>query len=246
MAPHKFLELMRWEFEEYFSFPLLVFLVASAIVAVLFDFGNSSPHRYYTVLYYSSDTVFLILTVVAGVFFARSYAGSIGRGETKVMLSYPIKRSQLFLAKFTALFTVIFGIYASAFSAHIYIDGLTAYLPMILLSFFALLLQLMLVCSVAIAVSMVTKSELMSILSAVMLLTGINTVFGYSSYLTSRGRLFSIFQYFGKQLYDTWPLGDNQIVTANEVCVAILVPLAVFSILIAGSFLYFSRYMEVD
>jgi ABC-type transport system involved in multi-copper enzyme maturation permease subunit len=95
MANHKFLSLIRWELEECFSFPLLAVLVASAVFSVLFDLSISSPYRYYTTMYYSSNAVFLILTMVAGAFFARSYAGSIGRGETKVRLSYPIKRSQL-------------------------------------------------------------------------------------------------------------------------------------------------------
>jgi hypothetical protein len=144
------------------------------------------------------------------------------------------------------LFTVIFGIYASAFSVHIYIDGLTGYLPMVFLAMFSLLLQLMLICSVAIAVSMITKSEIMSILSAIMLISGIDTIGGYSSCLSARGRLYNIFQYFGNQLYGMYPFGDNQIVTASDVGIAVFVPLAVFLILTVGSFLYFTRYMEVD
>lgn len=103
MAQHKFLGLMRWEIEEYLSLPLLIFLVASAIIATLSYTYFGAPTPYYN-LFYGSGTVLLILALVAGAFFARSYAGSIGRGETKLMLSYPIKRSQLFLSKFTALF----------------------------------------------------------------------------------------------------------------------------------------------
>jgi hypothetical protein len=129
---------------------------------------------------------------------------------------------------------------------HFYIGGLTAYLPMVFLAGFSLLLQLMLICSVAITVSMVTKSEIMSILSAIMLISGIDTIAGYSSLLSAHGRLFNILQHFGNQLYGMYPFGDNQIVTANEVGIAILVPLTVFAILTVGSFLYFTRYMEVD
>ena len=145
MAQHKFLGLMRWELEENLNLPLLAFLVASAIVATMVNYNFGSPYREYTRLYYSSGTVFLISSLVAGAFFARSFAGSIGRGTTKIVLSYPIKRSQLFLSKFLALFLVISAIYLPVFSVHVYVDGLAAFGPMVLLSLLGLLLQLSLI-----------------------------------------------------------------------------------------------------
>jgi len=246
LGQHKFLGLMRWELEEYLSLPLLAFLVASAIIATLINYDFSAPYRQYTSLFYSSGTVLLILTLVTGAFFARSYAGSISRGETKLMLSYPIKRSQLFLSKFTALFLVAFAIYVPVFSVHIYIDGVAAYGPMILLSLFGLLLQLMLACSVAVGISMVTKSEIMSILASVLLLFGLDSVLGFRNILSAQGRVYYLFQYFGNQLYSTWPFGAEYAVTANETLLAVLVPVVVFVVLIAGSFLYFTRFLEVD
>ena len=247
MSGHKkFFGLIRWELEEYLSLPVLAFLIASAIIAVLVQSGHSMPHPQYANLHYGSGTVLLILTMVAGAFFARSYAGSIGRGETKLMLSYPIKRWHLFLSKFTAMFMTIFVIYTAAFSLHLYLDGLSIFEPMFFLSLLSFLLQLMLACSIAIGVSMVTKSEIMSILAAVLLLFGIDNVVGTQNYLSAQGREFYIFQYFGKQIYGAFPFGDNNIVIATDVSVAILVPIAIFCVLIMGSFLYFSRFMEVD
>ena len=246
MVQHKFLGLMRWEIEEYLSLPLLSFLVASAIIATLINYEFDQPFRQYTSMFYSSGTVLLILSLVAGAFFARSYAGSIGRGETKLMLSYPIKRSQLFFSKFTALFLVVFAIYIPVFSLHIYIDGVAAFGPMVFLALFGLLLQLMLACSVAIGISMVTKSEIMSILAVVLLLFGVDSVLGFRNILSAQGRVYYLFQYFGNQLYGMPPLGGLPVITANETLLAVLVPIVVFIVIIVGSFLYYTRFMEVD
>jgi len=246
MAQHKFLGLMRWELEENLSLPLLAFLVASAIIATLINYTFGPPYREYTRLYFSSGTVFLISSLATGAFFARSYAGSIGRGTTKIMLSYPIKRSQLFLSKFTALFLVISAIYLPVFCVHVYVDGLVAFGLMILLSLFGLLLQLMLTCSVAVGISMVTKSEVVSILATVLLLFGLDSVLGMWDILSAQGRLFHLLQYFGNELYDTLPFGGRDAVTANETMLAVLVPIVVFVVLIVGSFVYFTRFMEVD
>jgi ABC-type transport system involved in multi-copper enzyme maturation permease subunit len=246
MAQHKFLGLMRWELEENLSLPLLAFLVASAIIATMVNYHFEPPYRQYDRLFFSSGTVFLISSLVTGAFFARSFAGSIGRGTTKVMLSYPIKRSQLFLSKFTALFLVISVIYLPVFSMHVYVDGLAAFGPMILLSMFGLLLQLMLTCSIAVGISLLTKSEVVSILATVLLLFGLDSVLGYRHILTAQGRLFYLFQYFGNELYGKLPFEAWGEVTANETLLAVLAPIAVFVVLIVGSFLYFTRFMEVD
>ncbi len=245
MAQHRFLGLMRWELEEYFSLPLLAFLAASAIIATLSytPFGSPTP---YMSLLGGSSTVLLILALVAGAFFARSYAGSIGRGETKLMLSYPIKRSQLFLSKFAALFTVVFATYIPVYYLHFYLDGLAAFDPMIFLTLFGLLLELMLACSVAVGISMVTKNEIMSILAAVLLLFGLDNILGYRHILSAQGRVFYLLQYFGEQLHGTLPMVGSPAVTANDTLLAVLVPIAVFAILIGGSFVYFTRYLEVD
>ena len=246
MAQNKFLGLMRWELEENLSLPLLAFLVASAIIATMVNYRFGSCYREYTRLYYSSGTVFLISSLVAGAFFARSFAGSIGRGTTKIMLSYPIKRSQLFLSKFAALFLVTSVIYVPVFTVHVYVDGLAAFGPMILLSLFGLFLQLMLTCSVAVGISMVTKSEVVSILATVLLLFGLDSVLGQYGILTAQGRLFYLFQYFGNELYGELPFSGFDPVTANETLLAVLAPIMVFVVLMAVSFVYFTRYLEVD
>ncbi|MCW4010135.1 MAG: ABC transporter permease [Candidatus Bathyarchaeota archaeon] len=248
MAQRTFLSLVRWELEEYLSLPVLAFLVASAIVAVLAQSNTVSPMpgRAYINLYNGSDTVMLIMTIGAGAFFARTYAGSISRGETKIMLSYPIKRWQLFFSKFTAMFLIIFVIYGATYSMHFYLDGIALSEPMFFVTLLSFLLQLMLACSFSIAVSMVTKSEIMSILAAVLLLMGIDSVVGTQGYFSAQGRLYYLFQYYGELTHGSPPLGDQFIVTANDVTVAVLFPAVVTVLLLIGSYVYFTRYLEVD
>ncbi len=247
MAQHRFLGLMRWELEEYLSLPLLAFLVVSSVIATLSysGFGNGAPTPYANLLG-GSATVLLILGLVSGAFFARSYAGSIGKGETKLMLSYPIKRSQLFLSKFAALFIVIFVIYVPMYYLRFYLDGLAAFEPLVFLTLFGLLLELMLACSVAVGISMVTKSEIMSILATVLLLFGLDSILGDKNILSAQGRVFYLLQYSGEQLHGTLPIISYPAVTANDTMLAVLVPLVVFAVLIGGSYLYFTRYLEVD
>jgi ABC-type transport system involved in multi-copper enzyme maturation permease subunit len=245
MVQHRFLGLMRWELEEYLSLPLLAFLAASAIIATLSYTYFSPPSPYYN-LFWGSGTVLLILALVAGAFFARSYAGSIGRGETKLMLSYPVKRSELFLSKFTALFLVVFAMYVPVYYLHVYIDGMVAFDPPVFLALFGLLLELMLASSVAVGISMVTKSEIMSILAAVLLLFGLDNILEYSNLLSAQGRVYHLLQYFGMQLHGTLPIPSSSGVTANDTLLAVLVPIVAFVVLIGGSYLYFTRVMEVD
>jgi ABC-type transport system involved in multi-copper enzyme maturation permease subunit len=238
---------MRWELEEYLSLPVLSFLVASAIIAVLAQpITNISPEHSYVNLYYGSSTVFVILTLVAGVFFSRSFAGSMGRGEIKMMLSYPVKRWQVFLSKLTAMFLTIFVIYGVTYSLHLYLDALSLFEPMFYLSLCAFLLQLVLICAVSVAVSMVTKNEIMSTLAAVLLLLGLDSVIGVNNYLSAQGRFRFLFQYFGKLTHGSLPLGDNLIVTVEDIIVAVSIPVLIFAFLLILSFMYFTRAMEVD
>lgn len=242
-----FIRLIRWELEEYLSLPVLSFIIASAILAVLVQASSGFlPGSNYVNLYHGSGTVFMILTLVAGAFFSRSFAGSLGRGETKLLLSYPVKRWELFLSKVTALFVVIFVIYSTAYSMHLYLDGISLFEPMFYLTLFAFLLQLMIACGVSVAVSMVTKNEIMSMMASVLLLLGIDNIAGTQNYLSSQGRFRFLFQYFGELTHGAPPLGDEFIVTTDDIVILVSIPVLVFVVLLFLSFVYFTRVMEVD
>lgn len=243
----QFLGLIRWEIKEYLSLPVLAFLIASAIVAVLtMSSSNVRPDRNYINLYDGSGTVFIILTLVASAFFSRIFAGSLGRGEVKLMLSYPIKRWHLFLSKFTAMFLTVFAVYSIVYSLHLYLSALSIFEPMFYLSLFAFLLQLLLACGVSVAISMVTKSEVMSILASVILLLGIDNLVGYQSYVSAEGRFRFLFQYFGELTHGSLPLGEDFVVNSGDIAIAVLLPMSIFVLSLILSFAYFTRVMEVD
>jgi ABC-type transport system involved in multi-copper enzyme maturation permease subunit len=246
MKTKNFTRLVRWELEEYLSLPVLAFIVASAVISVLFQNPNPSISGGYIKLYSGSGLVLFVLALVAGAFFSRSYAGSIGRGETKLLLSYPIRRWHVFLSKFVALFTTIFVAYGVAYSLNLYFYGLSLFEPMFYLTLFAFLLQLMLACGVAIAVSMVTKNEIMSMMASLLLLLGVDNMSGIPSYFSAKGSFKTLFQYFSEQIYDFLPFGEEFIVTFDDAVMAVSVPISIFVLLFILSFVYFTRFMEID
>jgi ABC-type transport system involved in multi-copper enzyme maturation permease subunit len=246
MVVKTFGDLVRWELNEYLSLPMFAFIVVSAIFATLFQNSGVSVEGGYVLLFYGSNLVFFVMTLVAGAFFSRSFGGSVGKGEIKLLLSYPIKRWHIFLSKFVALFAVIFVVYCVAYSIDLYLFGLTLFEPMFYLTLFAFLLQLLLVCGVSISVSMITKNEVMSMMASLLLLLGINNLVGVDSGFSAQGRLRYLFQYFGRQIYGVLPFGDGLVITFGDVVMSIMVPLLVFAILLILSFVYFNYFMDVD
>ncbi len=240
-------ELFLWEFEHYLSTPVLVFIIASAIIAVLIQtLSTIDPTISYVNLYLGSTNVILFLTIISGALFSRSFGGGIGRGEVKLLLSYPNKRWQIFTAKFLSLFLVIFPVYFGSYCLHIYLDALNIFDPMFFVSILALLIQLLLVSSIAICVSMVIKSEIMSILATILLFLGIESIAGAQSLFSSNGRFFMLFQYFGKMSHGTPPFGETIVVSTSSVITIIAVPLGISISLLILSFVYFNKLLEVD
>ena len=246
MKTKNFGMLVRWELEEYLSLPVLAFIVASAVISVLFQNPNPNIAGGYINLHSGSELVLFIMALVAGAFFSRSYAGSIGRGETKLLLSYPIRRWQLFLSKFVALFITIFAAYSLAYTLNLYFFRISLFEPMFHLTLLAFLLQLMLASGIAVAISMVTKNEIMSMMASLLLLLGVENMSGIPGYVSAKGSFKILFQYFSEQLYGFLPFGEEFIVTFDDAIAAIAVPISLFLLLFVLSFVYFTRFMEID
>ncbi|NLE05498.1 MAG: ABC transporter permease subunit [Crenarchaeota archaeon] len=247
MKSKNFQELIRLELGQYLSLPVLIFLISTAIVAVLAQPVNSlKPEFNYTNLYHGSGTIFLFLTFSVGAFLSRSFAGSLGKGEIKVLLSYPVRRWHLFLSKFLTMFISVFIIYGAAYSIHLYLYSLSIFEPMFYLSLFAFLLQIMLASAVSVAIAMVVKNEVMSMLAAVLILLGIDNIVGNQSLLSTQGRFTDLFGYVGQQTHGVPPFGHNIVISFNDFFMAMAIPLAIFIILFSISFVFFTRIMEVD
>ena len=238
--------LIRWELQKQLSLPALGFLIASAIIVVLTQANPSIlPERNFVGLYSSSTTIFVIFNVIGSAFFSRSFAGGIGKNEFKLLLSYPVKRSQIFFSKYIVMFATIFIIYSAVFILNIYLNLLSPFEPLFYLSLLFFALHLLVVCGIASVISIVTKNEVMSAMASILLLLGLESMTGPSLF-SSQGRFMYIFQYFGEITRGFRPFGDQFIVTSTDALMAILIPIIVFSVLFILSFVYVTRSMEFD
>ncbi len=244
--PKTFSRLFIWEIENHLSLPVLSLIVASAILAVLVQSTTITKSIHdYSDLTTGANTIFLILTLVMCTLFSHSFAGSFGRGDLKRMLSYPVKRWQIFVSKVLALNLIIFGIYASAYSMNLYINAISLLEPMFYVSLFTIFLQLLFVCAISVGISMIAKSELISIVVSFLLIFGLDNSF-YSSIFSSMGRFSNIFGYF-EQI--THPGGRSVSLippTFEEFTGAIAFPLLTAVVTLVIVFVYFTRKMEVD
>lgn len=244
--PRTFQRLVLWEIEECLNLPLLSLIIASAIIAVLVQTSsNRALANSYINLYDGSSTIFLILTLVASILFSHSFASSLGKGELKRMLSYPVKRWQVFLSKVIAINLIVFGVYASAFTLNLYLSSLSVFEPLFYVSLFVMFLQLLVVCAIGVAISLITKSEVMSILTSFLLILGIDYTLGVNSYFSSQGRFMYIFGYFEQAAHNT-NMAINTPVTFEQVALTIAIPIVVAAVALTAAFVYFTRKMEVD
>jgi len=247
-CPRTFSRLVLWEIEGCLNLPILSLIVASAIIAVLVQSASPwSLANSYINLYSGTSTIFLILTLVASTLFSHSFSGGLGRGELKRMLSYPVKRWQIFLSKVIALNLIVFLAYASAFTLNLYLSSLSLLEPLFYVSLFTMFLHLLLVCTISVCISMISKSELMSILVSFLLVLGLDNAFDFRSYFSSSGRFTYIFGYFEQLTHPNFSyMITNPPATAEQATISIAIPLLVAAIALTAVFVYFTRKMEVD
>ncbi|MCL1970587.1 MAG: ABC transporter permease [Candidatus Bathyarchaeota archaeon] len=235
-------KLLVWELEGCFAFPMLEVILMGVVLTVLTPvIIEVSPAFSYNNLLSGVQPIFLFLIFIAGVLFCHSYAGGISRGETKMVLSYPVQRSKLFLTKFIALFTVLSVVYIGVFAVQIPLLALNPLEPMFYASMLLVLLQLFLVCSIATALSVVTKNEVLSILASALLFFGIESVASNRSLVTFTGRFTAGFEFVRQYVYGIWSS-----VSLSDVLVSVFVVLGVSVLLFVFSYVYFTRKMEID
>ena len=240
-----FSQLSLWEIENCLSLPVLSLIVASAIIAVLVQSKSITGFSHnYSDLSTGASTIFLILTLVTCTLFSHSFAGSFGRGDLKIMLSYPVKRWQIFVSKVFALNLIIFGIYASAYAMNLYINAISLLEPMFYVSLFTIFLQLLFVCAISVGISMIAKSELISIVVSFLLIFGLDNTFHDN--FTSIGRFSNIFGYFEQITHPGSHSVSPIAITFEQFTGSILFPLLTAVVVLGIVFVYFTRKMEVD
>jgi ABC-type transport system involved in multi-copper enzyme maturation permease subunit len=234
--------LLVWELEKCFVFPMLEVILVIAFLTVLTpEIVEVSSVFGYNNLLSGIQPIFLFLIFIAGVLFCHSYAGSLSSGETKMVLSYPVQRRDLFLSKFIALFGVLSAVYVGVFTLQIPLLALNPLDPLFYVSMLLVLLQLFLVCTISTALSVVTKNEVFSILASALLLFGVESVVSGEGLVTFTGRFTAGFNFVRQYFHGGWSS-----VTMADVLISVFVMLSVSILLFIFSYVYFTRKMEID
>ncbi|MEM1673366.1 MAG: ABC transporter permease [Candidatus Bathyarchaeia archaeon] len=233
--------LIIWELEENWSFPILEIVISAAIFSILNQpITHLEFETRYRNLISNMGITHLILILIVGAVFSRSFAGSLSRGEIKTLLSYPIKRWILFLSKFYTNFIVIFAVYVAVFSLHIPLLALSPFEPIFYVLLTSLLLHLMLLCAVAIFLSLMIKNEIISFLASILLPLGLEVIAGNDKFLSFYGRFELFFNYFEQLTRGRLPE-----IAFQDVVLVISLPIFISVLLFTLSFIYFSN-MQVD
>lgn len=242
MARNRFFKLVVWEFEQFLNFPILEFLIASTVFLVLFQ--PITHHNFSTIwenLHMSNSFLVIFIIFIACAVFSRSFAGTLDRGEIKMLLSYPIKRWKLFSAKFVTQFFMLSAIYLAIFSLNMPLMGLSPFEPMLYPPILGLLLHLLITCSVTTAVSLLVKKETITVLVSTIALFGLETMGGRDSFFTGLGRSNIIFDFFKQSI-----VISSESVAFEDFALAVAFPLVISAFLLLISLIYFSFIMEID
>ncbi len=95
-------ELVSWELQENWSFPILELVLAVSIIQAL-TFQLIQPEDAYILGAVSTPfwrSMLFLFAITAAVVFGRSFGESIEKRKMVVLLGYPVSRRQVFLSKF--------------------------------------------------------------------------------------------------------------------------------------------------
>jgi len=93
---------MSWELRDNWAFPILETVIALVIVQTIpyvtvgFDYHHTG--RWIWKAFFTNT--FFVLVLSAAMVFGRSFGESIEKRKLIVLLSYPVSRARLFLAKY--------------------------------------------------------------------------------------------------------------------------------------------------
>lgn len=123
---NRFLELVSWEIRDNWAFPILEIVIALTIVQTLSY--TTFSHDYYHVEPWVWEAfftrMFFVLVLSTAIVFGRSFGESIEKRKLIVLLSYPLSRTRLFLAKYLTNFLMLFLIFGLGLLA----EGTTLFL----------------------------------------------------------------------------------------------------------------------
>ncbi len=95
-------------------------------------------------------------------------------------------------------------------------------------------------------IAFAVKNEVISALVSIIFLYGINSLTTALSPLYSSGRFRILFGYFGQLLHGKVPIPYESAPTLESAVMAIVIPVSISAALLVLSFIYVTRFMEVD
>lgn len=122
----KFRELIAWELEENWDFPVLELILAITIIQVLslVTLARDDADLLANISRPLWSSMVFVFAISAAVVFGRSFGESIERRKLVVLLSYPVSRVQVFVAKFLSNFLATLCLFGSA----LFVEGILLYM----------------------------------------------------------------------------------------------------------------------
>lgn len=183
---------------------------------------------------------------IASVIFMRSLASPLASGHIKLLLSYPIRRSELFAVKFLVNFAVLSGTFTSIYLFKLtYLMGLSPGLAYNLA--LALLTELLLLCALPFFVALLTASTTGAMLLPFFAIVGFE-------WIAARNQALSFVSPVDRNLVAAsylLALEEGRLdafyleYTAGDLALAFVFPIALSLLLLALSWLRFHR-MDLD
>ncbi|HEY4674743.1 MAG TPA: hypothetical protein VIH48_01670 [Candidatus Bathyarchaeia archaeon] len=112
----KLRELMAWELQDNWSFPILEIVIAITIIQVV-PFTTiliNEPTLLFNFVRTFFESMFFVIIISAAIVCGKSFASGIEERKLVLLLSYPPSRSKVFLAKYLTNFLMLFLIFGSA------------------------------------------------------------------------------------------------------------------------------------
>jgi hypothetical protein len=134
------------------------------------------------------------------------------------------------------------------FALQIHLLSLSPFEPLLYASLLFVALQLLLVCAISTALSVITKNEMLSILVSALLLFGIENIATGIILVSFTGRFTIGFAFVGQLVHGILPIGGEGSVapTMGDTFLSIFVTIGISAFLLVFSYVYYTRKMEID
>ncbi len=195
---NKLFSLIRWEFMRNLRFPILEFIFVSAVYSIVSGLLNISSVlnvdiKSIGVLIYNIfavefifrlglcfvskyDLIIAVYSILASI----SFAGEIASGNIRLLLSYPLKRRDIFFIKCLCLFFIPYTIYLGVSLFFLLLMGQDVILYLswhkFIIALFILFIESLYVFSISVAVSLLLQNTMASFLSTLLILYGLEKI----------------------------------------------------------------------